>query len=62
MKKVSEILNFFRLNNCEVHYYEASNTQIELFIICSNISKQCIFEGNEYQLIEFYKKVNNINN
>ena len=59
MKKVSEILDFFRLNNCEVGYYEGSKSRLDLFTIWSTISKRYIFEGNEYQLRDFYNKVNN---
>jgi hypothetical protein len=58
MKKLSEILDFFRANQCDVKIYENSNSII--FSLWCEVRKREIFDGNEYQLRNFYNQLNNI--
>ena len=55
-KKILEVLNFFRKNECIVDVHERQRTY--LYSIYSNIEKRWIIDSaNEYQLIEFYNKL-----
>lgn len=55
MKKLSEILDFFRANECEVEVWENRNNFI--FTIWCEVRKREIFDGNEYQLRNFYHQI-----
>lgn len=58
MKTLSEILNFFRENECRIEFFGTCNNPT--FLIWCEVRKREIFDGNEYQLRNFYNQLNNI--
>jgi hypothetical protein len=59
MKTIGEILDFFRENDCKVIDFDMYGKEIT-FDIWSNVAKTHIIQNaNEFQLREFYNKINN---
>lgn len=60
MKNVSEILDFFKANNCEVTIFDGKYTTFDIW---SNVSNRYILQdANEMQLNDFYQSVSKLTN
>jgi hypothetical protein len=54
--KLSEILNFFRNNNCTVDAYENSNNVYYFNIYNKENERWILTDANEFMIREFYSK------